>query len=185
MYSSSKKATLKINPKIGKENVREKSDCSFAYFFLNQYGFDSKKKKMEQYNHAEKLKNQFWAWLVDIYDCQKQYCARSSLSIKISCCFKSPKISIHAFRNSLDTHKDVLKFVFVRFTIKIGSCWIEKRNHSFWAQKSNPSDKKIVCQHQVDFHFESVLAMYETQKMIFVENLFLEPRKNLTWVQNR
>ena len=109
MYSSSKKATLKINTGILKENVKEKSDCSFAYFFLNQYGFDSKKKKMEQYNHAEKLNNQFGAWLVDIYDCEKQYRARGSLSIKMLCCFKSSKTSIHEFRNSLDMHKDVLK----------------------------------------------------------------------------
>ena len=54
-----RKKQLKINARILKENVKEKSDCSFAYFFFNQYRFDSKKKKMEQYNHAEKLKNQF------------------------------------------------------------------------------------------------------------------------------
>ena len=101
MYSSSKKATLKINTGILKENVKEKSDCSFAYFFLNQYGFDSKKKKMEQYNHAEKLNNQFGAWLVDIYDCEKQYRARGSLSIKMLCCFKSSKTSIHEFLDLL------------------------------------------------------------------------------------
>ena len=102
------KSTLESLKKMWRKN----KIAAFGYFFLNQYGFDSKKKKKEQYNHAEKLKNQFWAWLVDIYDCQKQYRARGSLSIKMLCCFKSSKTSIHELRNSLDMHKHVLKFFF-------------------------------------------------------------------------
>ena len=49
----------KINVQILKENVQEKSDGNFAKLFLNQYDFDSQKKKMEHYNHSEKVKNQF------------------------------------------------------------------------------------------------------------------------------
>ena len=58
MRSSSKKATLKlskINFQIVKENVKEKSVGSFTQFFLNQYGFDSKKKKMWALSIAEKM----------------------------------------------------------------------------------------------------------------------------------
>ena len=47
------------------------------------------------------------------------------------------------------------------------SYWSRKTNYSFWCSKIKPKRQKIVCQHQVDFHFESVLEMYKTQKMIF------------------
>ena len=46
-----------------------------------------------------------------------------------------------------------------------------KKKSFFLSTKIKPKRQKIVCQHQVDFHFESVLAMYKTQKMIF-ESLY-------------
>ena len=43
----------------------------------------------------------------------------------------------------------------------------EKKEIILFEHKNQTKRTKIVCQHQADFHFQSVLAMYKTQKMIF------------------
>ena len=42
-----------------------------------------------------------------------------------------------------------------------------KKEIILFEHKNQTKRTKIVCQHQVDFHFQSVLGMYKTQKMIF------------------
>ena len=64
---------------------------------------------MEQYNHAEKLKNQFSASLVNIYDCKKQNGARNSWKVMISYWSKSSNTSIQRFRESLAMYENIFK----------------------------------------------------------------------------
>ena len=52
------------------------------------------KKKLEQYNHAEKLKIQFSASMVDIYECKKRNGARDSWKVVISHWSKSSNTSL-------------------------------------------------------------------------------------------
>ena len=98
--------------------MKEKTDCNFPYFFLNQYGFDSKKKKMEQYNHAENFELDWWTFMIVKNNIAIVAACRSKCHVAL----KTSKKNIYEFRYSLNMHKIVLKIFFMRFTIKIGSC---------------------------------------------------------------